>query len=77
MEGSEPGAGCAGFNLAGRVTGFMPEEGAPENGSRALSLKAALAGEIVGANEVGVKRTEARPSLRSQLRTGRRRTPVS
>src|SRR5580704_9833173 len=53
------------------------EEGDPENESRASSLKAALAGEIVGANEVGVKRTEARPSLRSQFRTGRRSTPVS
>ena len=53
------------------------EEGDPENGSRALSLKAALAGEIMGANEVGVKRAEARPSLRSQFRMGRRRTPVS
>ena len=53
------------------------EEGDPENGSRALSLKAALAGEIMGANEVGVKRAEARPSLRSQFRIGRRRTPVS
>ena len=31
-------------------------------------LKAALAGEIMGANEVGVKRAEARPSLRSQFR---------
>ena len=36
----------------------------------ALSLKAALAGEIMGVNEVGVKRAEARPALR-------RRTPVS
>src|SRR5271166_6102387 len=53
------------------------EQGDPENGSAALSLKAALAGEIVGANEVGVKRAEARPSLRSQFRIGRRRTPVS
>ena len=52
-------------------------EGDPENGSRVSSLKAALAGEIVGANEVGVKRAEARPSLRSQFRIGRRRTPVS
>ena len=31
----------------------------------ALSLKAALAGEIMDANEVGVKRAEARPSLRA------------
>jgi hypothetical protein len=46
-------------------------------GSRALSLKAALAGEIMSANEAGVKRAEARPSLRSQFRIGRRRTPVS
>src|SRR5271166_840868 len=53
------------------------EEGDPENGSRALSLKAALAGEVMGANKVGVKRAEARPNLRSQFRTGRRRTPVS
>ena len=59
------GAGVlTGFNLARRVTGFR-EEGAPEKGSRALSHKAALAGEIMGANEVGVKRAEARPSLRS------------
>jgi hypothetical protein len=76
------GAGVlTGFNLARSVTGFMLgecwEEGDPENGSRALSLKAALASEIVGANEIGVKRAEARPSLRSQFRMGRRRTPVS
>jgi hypothetical protein len=72
------GAGVlTGFNLARRVTASRWEEGDPKNGSRALSLKAALAREIMGANEVGVKRAEARPSLRSQFRIGRRRTPVS
>ena len=72
------GAGVlTGFNLARRVTGFMPGGTDPEIGSRALSLKAALAGEIMSANEVGVKRAEARPSLRSQFRIGRRRTPIS
>ena len=47
-----------------------------KNGSR-LIFQAALAGEVMGANEVGVKRAEARSSLRSQFLIGRRRRPVS
>jgi hypothetical protein len=66
----------AGFNFARRVTGNLKTARASYL-SKPRSLKAALAREIMGANEIGVKRAKARPRLRSQFRIGRRRTPVA